>query len=150
MAGSQKFTRIEEVTDEEIRHRVADVLVEALGVDEDEIVPEARLGPDLGAESIDYLGISFQLEKAFPGLRVQGQTSGIFGVNWTNQEVLDENKRFTKQAAKILAGQYPDFCWPEDMTGQGLVDFIDKFYRVEQLWYFIRYRIDHPERNVVE
>jgi acyl carrier protein len=150
MAGSQKFTRIEEVTDEEIKHRVADVLVEALGVDEDEIVPEARLGPDLGAESIDYLGISFQLEKAFPGLKIQSKTSDVIGVNWGEQGVLDENHRFTKQAAKILARQNPCFCWPEDMAGQSLLDFIGEFYRVEQLWYFIRYRIDHPERNVVE
>ena len=41
------------------------MLVDALGVDEDEVVPGARLVGDLGAESIDFLDIVFRLEKAF-------------------------------------------------------------------------------------
>ena len=47
----------------EVESRVASVLEEALGVDADEITPEATLINDLGAESIDFLDISFQLEK---------------------------------------------------------------------------------------
>jgi acyl carrier protein len=39
--------------------------VDALGVDDDEVTPEARLMGDLGAESIDFLDIIFKLEKAF-------------------------------------------------------------------------------------
>ena len=39
------------------------MLVEALGVDEDEIIPSATLQGDLGAESIDFLDIVFRLEK---------------------------------------------------------------------------------------
>lgn len=42
-----------------------DVLVEALGVDEDEITMEASLTRDLEAESIDFLDIQFKLERAF-------------------------------------------------------------------------------------
>ena len=40
-------------------------MVDALGVDEDEVTPQAKLSADLGAESIDYLDIVFRLEKAF-------------------------------------------------------------------------------------
>jgi acyl carrier protein len=40
-------------------------LVDALGVDEEEVTPEATLTGDLGAESIDFLDIVFRLEKAF-------------------------------------------------------------------------------------
>ncbi|NLE37968.1 MAG: acyl carrier protein [Pirellulaceae bacterium] len=40
-------------------------LVDALGVDDDEVTPEATLVGDLGAESIDFLDIVFRLEKAF-------------------------------------------------------------------------------------
>jgi len=40
-------------------------LVDALGVDDDEVLPEATLMADLGAESIDFLDIVFRLEKAF-------------------------------------------------------------------------------------
>jgi len=36
-----------------------------LGVDDDEVTPEATLVGDLGAESIDFLDIVFRLEKAF-------------------------------------------------------------------------------------
>ena len=45
--------------------KVRDVLVEALGVDEDEITEEATLQGDLDAESIDFLDIVFRLEKSF-------------------------------------------------------------------------------------
>ncbi|MEM1069882.1 MAG: acyl carrier protein, partial [Planctomycetota bacterium] len=40
-------------------------LVDALGVDDDEVTPEATLVGDLGAESIDFLDIVFKLEKSF-------------------------------------------------------------------------------------
>jgi len=55
---------------EEIYEKVQEVLVDALGVDEDEVEPKAALGADLGAESIDYLDISFRLEKAF-GIKIE-------------------------------------------------------------------------------
>jgi len=50
---------------EEIFRCVQETLVDALGVDEEEITEEATLTGDLGAESIDFLDIVFRLEKAF-------------------------------------------------------------------------------------
>ena len=52
-------------TTEEIFSKVQTALVDALGVDEDEVTPQATLVGDLGAESIDFLDIVFRLEKAF-------------------------------------------------------------------------------------
>jgi len=52
-------------TKDEIFENVQTALVDALGVDEDEVAPEATLVGDLGAESIDFLDIVFRLEKAF-------------------------------------------------------------------------------------
>ncbi len=52
-------------TSEEIFEKVREALIDALGVDEDEVTPEATLVGDLGAESIDFLDIVFRLEKAF-------------------------------------------------------------------------------------
>ena len=49
----------------DIEADVRDVLVDALGVDEDDVVATATLKGDLGAESIDYLDIVFRLERAF-------------------------------------------------------------------------------------
>jgi acyl carrier protein len=53
------------MTEEEAFDKVQDVLVDALGVDDEEVTPEAKISADLGAESIDYLDITFRLEKAF-------------------------------------------------------------------------------------
>ena len=45
--------------------KVQEVLVEALGLEEDEVERDSTLIGDLGAESIDFLDIVFRLEKAF-------------------------------------------------------------------------------------
>ena len=57
------------MTRDEIYDKVKGVLVDALGVDEEEVQPDAKLRDDLGAESIDFLDIVFRLEKAF-GIKI--------------------------------------------------------------------------------
>jgi acyl carrier protein len=54
---------------DEIMQQVQEVLVDALGVDDDEVTTEATLMGDLGAESIDFLDIVFRLEKVF-GIKI--------------------------------------------------------------------------------
>jgi acyl carrier protein len=58
-------TQVMAISRDEIFKKVQDVLVNALGVDEEEVTPQATLRGDLGAESIDFLDIVFRLEKAF-------------------------------------------------------------------------------------
>ena len=53
------------VSQDEIFQKVQEVMVDALGVDDDEVTAEATLMGDLGAESIDFLDIVFRLEKTF-------------------------------------------------------------------------------------
>ena len=50
---------------DEVYEEVKEVLIDALGLDDDEVTPESTLMGDLGAESIDFLDIVFRLEKAF-------------------------------------------------------------------------------------
>ena len=50
---------------EEVFAKVQEALVDALGVEDDEVTREATMVGDLGAESIDFLDIVFKLEKAF-------------------------------------------------------------------------------------
>jgi acyl carrier protein len=50
---------------DEIFQAVQEVMIDALGVDDDEVTADATLMGDLGAESIDFLDIVFRLEKAF-------------------------------------------------------------------------------------
>ena len=58
---------------EEVFDKVKVALVDALGVDDDEVTPEATLVGDLGAESIDFLDIVFRLEKAFDIMIPRGE-----------------------------------------------------------------------------
>jgi acyl carrier protein len=60
-------------TKDEIFEKIQGALVDALGVDDDEVTPEATLVGDLGAESIDFLDIVFRLEKAFDIKIPQGE-----------------------------------------------------------------------------
>ena len=50
---------------DKVYEEVKEVLIDALGLDDDEVTPESTLMGDLGAESIDFLDIVFRLEKAF-------------------------------------------------------------------------------------
>ncbi len=50
---------------EEVFDKVKEALVDALGVDDDEVTEEATMVGDLGAESIDFLDIVFKLEQSF-------------------------------------------------------------------------------------
>jgi acyl carrier protein len=52
-------------THEEILAKIQEILADALGADEDEVSATATLVGDLGAESIDFLDIVFNLEKTF-------------------------------------------------------------------------------------
>ena len=54
---------------DEIFDEVREVLVDALGLDDDEVTEQATLMGDLGAESIDFLDIVFRLEKSF-GIKI--------------------------------------------------------------------------------
>jgi acyl carrier protein len=57
-------------TQEEIFSKVQEALVDALGVEDEEVKPEATLQGDLDAESIDFLDIVFRLEKSF-GIKIE-------------------------------------------------------------------------------
>jgi acyl carrier protein len=52
-------------TKDEVFEKVQTALVDALGVEDDEVTRDATMVGDLGAESIDFLDIVFRLEKAF-------------------------------------------------------------------------------------
>ncbi|MGD2109257.1 MAG: acyl carrier protein [Phycisphaerae bacterium] len=53
------------LTRDEVFNKIRDVLTDALGVDDEDVQPDATLQGDLGAESIDFLDIVFRLEKEF-------------------------------------------------------------------------------------
>ena len=77
-------------TKEEVYAKVQEALMEALGVDDDEVTPEATMVGDLGAESIDFLDIVFRLEKAF---EIEIPRSELFPEDiLTNAEYVQDGK----------------------------------------------------------
>jgi acyl carrier protein len=64
-------------TSEEIQSAVQESIVGALGVDDDEVTPDATLLGDLGAESIDLLDILFRLERKL-GIKIQASDLGTY------------------------------------------------------------------------
>ncbi len=49
----------------EVLPKIQDIIADVLVLDEDEVQANSRLIADLGAESIDFLDLVFQLEKEF-------------------------------------------------------------------------------------
>ncbi len=54
---------------ESVYPKVREIIADVLVIDEDEISKDSRLILDLGAESIDFLDLVFQLEKEF-GIKI--------------------------------------------------------------------------------
>jgi acyl carrier protein len=90
---------------DEIFQKVREVLVDALGVDDDEVTADATLMGDLGAESIDFLDIVFRLEKAF-GMKVPREE--LFPVeSLLNNAELVSNGRLTDKGLAELRQRVP-------------------------------------------
>ena len=95
---------------EEIYKKVQGVLVEALGVDEDEVTPDATLRGDLGAESIDFLDIAFRLEKAF-GIKIpRGE---MFPEDIFTNAAYVQNGRITPAGMEELKKRMPHMDFSE-------------------------------------
>ena len=88
-------------TKEEVLEKVKEALIEALGVDDDEVTPEATMVGDLGAESIDFLDIVFRLEKAFD---IEIPRSELFPEDvLTNAEYVKDGKVTEAGVAELKA-----------------------------------------------
>ncbi len=86
---------------EEIFEKVQATLVDALGVDEEEVSRDSTLQGDLGAESIDFLDIVFRLERNF-GIKIpRGE---LFPENLTaDPEWIADGKMTEKGLAELKA-----------------------------------------------
>jgi len=92
------------MTEAEIFDKVKDTLVDALGVDDDEVTPEATLTGDLGAESIDFLDIVFRLEKAYDIKIPRGE---LFPDNIVNNPEFVQDGRLTEAGMGELKTRMP-------------------------------------------
>ena len=89
---------------DELFEKVRDVLSDALGVDAEEVSPQATLQGDLGAESIDFLDIVFRLEKAFAIKIPKGE---LFPDDLLNNPDFVEGDRMTATGLSRLKAAMP-------------------------------------------
>ncbi len=94
------------MTRDEIYNKIRDVLVDALGVDEDDVNPKAQLAADLGAESIDFLDIQFKLEQAFGFKIPQGE---MFPDNLAQDPSYVHEGKITPKGIGELRSRLPHF-----------------------------------------
>ena len=94
---------------DEIYEKVKETLVDALGLDDDEVQADSKLKADLGAESIDFLDIVFRLEKNF-------------GIKIPRNELFPESL-FTADSGFALEGK---------VTAKGLADLRTKLPHADQ------------------
>jgi len=88
----------------EIISKVRECVANALGRDEDEVELESVLSTDLEAESIDYLDITFQLEKTF-GITIQKDE--LFPQKIFQDEALVQGGVVTEKGLGFLAEKLP-------------------------------------------
>jgi len=89
---------------DEILDKVRETLVDALGVDDDEVTESATLVGDLGAESIDFLDIVFRLEKNF-GIKIpRGE---LFPENLTADSSYVADGKITAAGIDMLRQKMP-------------------------------------------
>ena len=91
---------------DEILKQVTEVLVDALGVDEDDVQLDATLMGDLGAESIDFLDVVFRLEKAF-NIKIAREELFPAESLMSDATLVNDQQRLTDKGLTLLKEKMP-------------------------------------------
>jgi acyl carrier protein len=129
------------VSRDEIMDKVRQALMGALGVDEDEVIPTARIRADLGAESIDFLDIVFRLEKEF---NIKIPRADLFPDGVLTTEEFVQQGTFTPRGLEELKARMPyaDLgALVKDPKVQNLVDV----FTVDMIVRFVEARLSGAE-----
>lgn len=124
------------MTRDEVFSKVKEVLVDALGVDDDEIKEDATLIGDLGAESIDFLDIVFRLEKTFSIKIPKGE---LFPDDiLQNPEFVDQGKMTAKGLAQLkTAMPHADFT---EFEANPEVDAMPNLFTVKTIVNYVTHK----------
>lgn len=124
-------------TNDEIFEKVQATLVDALGVDEGDVTPEATLQGDLGAESIDFLDIVFRLERNF-GIKIpRGE---LFPENLTADPEWVSDGKLTTKGLSELRSRLP-FADLGKLESDPSVEKIGDLYTVEMLVHYVQSKL---------
>lgn len=120
---------------DEIFQKVQSTLVDALGVDEEQVTPGATLQGDLEAESIDFLDIVFRLERNFGITIPRGE---LFPENLTSDASMINDGKLTDKGIEELKVRMP-YADLTEFAKNPEVDRIGDLYTVDML---VRYVSD--------
>lgn len=124
-------------TTDEIFAKVRDTLVDALGVDDDEVTPEATLVGDLGAESIDFLDIIFRLEKNFSVKIPRGE---LFPENLAADQSLVKDGKVTSDGIAKMRERMPH-ADIDKFAKDPRVENINELFTVQMIVKFIQKKL---------
>ena len=120
-------------TQDEIYQKVQSTLVDALGVDEEDVTRDATLQSDLGAESIDFLDIVFRLERNF-GIKIpRGE---LFPENLVSDPELIQDGRLTAKGLAELNQRMP-YADLSQFASNPEVERIGDLYTVDMLVQYV-------------
>ena len=125
------------MTESDIYRAVQQAVVEALGVEEEEVTPDARLTEDLGAESIDYLDIAFRLEQI---LGISIRPNEMIVGNFTGDEYV-QGSRVTDAGIAELRRRLPHVNFEALEASRDMKDFI-KAFTVDTLVRFAQSKLE--------
>lgn len=124
-------------TEEEIYEKVKVTLVDALGVDDDEVTLDAVLISDLGAESIDFLDIVFRLEKNFAIKIPRGE---LFPEQVFNDPEMIKDGMVTSKGLEELRNRMPHLDL-EKFEENPSVQQISNFFTVETIVKYLQAKL---------
>jgi len=114
--------------DEQIWKKVHAIFQESLELDEDEVQYDSKVIEDLDAESIDFLDIAFQLERAF-GIKIPRGELERSARETGDDDGLNEDGTLTTSALKAIQNAMPEVPADEFVVGMKPAD-IPKLFRV--------------------
>ena len=120
-------------THDEIYQKVQATLVDALGVDEEDVTHDATLQGDLGAESIDFLDIVFRLERNF-GIKIpRGE---LFPENVVTDPDMIKDGKLTAKGLDELKARMP-YADLTEFAADPDVEQIGDLYTVDMLVHYV-------------
>lgn len=122
---------------QEIFSKIQETLAAALGVDRDQVKPEASLTRDLGAESIDFIDIIFRLEKTFD---IKIPSGELFPGNILNDERFVKEGRVTSAGLQELRLKVP-YLDHDAFSRDPLVAKLAEYFTVQMVVKYIEDRL---------
>ena len=126
------------MTRDEINERVAQALVQALGVSRNDITLETSLAGDLEAESIDFMDVVLRLEKDFGIEIARGE---LFPQELLRDPAMVSNGHITADGVKALRERFSFTDLSALKPGLGIEDLMNKMLTVRLIVDYVEHKL---------